>query len=158
MISIDLINSFFARLRAFLLKPFFQKMGKKVYIREGVRFTNPKNISLGNTVYINYNCTISAHRGKIRIGNDVSIGYNASIITTNHRFTSRKIPINRQGDQENTFVIIEDDVWIGAHAIILPNVKIGRGSVIAAGAVITKSVLAYSVMAGVPAKRIKKRR
>jgi maltose O-acetyltransferase len=63
-----------------------------------------------------------------------------------------------QGFKDKEPVIIEDDVWIGARVIILPGVKIGKGSIVGAGAVVTKDVEPYSIVAGVPAKLIRKRK
>jgi len=63
-----------------------------------------------------------------------------------------------QGEIRGLNPVIEDDVWIGRNAVIMPNVKIGKGSIIGAGAVVTKNVKAYSVVGGVPAKLIRKRK
>ena len=65
--------------------------------------------------------------------------------------------INLQGSAYKN-IVVEDDVWIGSRVTILPGVKIGKGSVIAAGAIVTKDVLPYSIMGGIPAKIIKMRK
>jgi acetyltransferase-like isoleucine patch superfamily enzyme len=85
------------------------------------------------------------------------MGPDVKIMTRNHAFDSLDCPMNLQGD---TFlpVIVGDDVWIGANAIILPGVTIERGAVIAAGAVVTKDVAAYGIVGGVPARPIGSRR
>ncbi|MDP2228898.1 MAG: DapH/DapD/GlmU-related protein, partial [Moraxellaceae bacterium] len=79
------------------------------------------------------------------------------IYSQNHIYENPNEPINTQGYALGA-VTIQDDVWIGARAIILPGVLIGQGAVIAAGAVVTKSVPAYGVYAGVPAKAIGERK
>lgn len=157
MIAIDKLDSFRARTRALIFKPFFRSIGSKVYIREDVRFESPKNISIGKFVYINYGCTISAYSGNITIGNDVMIGFNSSILTTNHGYKNFKVSMMKQENQKNANVVIEDDVWIAANVTILPDVKIGKGAIVAAGSVVTKDVKPYSIVGGVPAKHIKYR-
>jgi maltose O-acetyltransferase len=90
--------------------------------------------------------------GEITIGRNVLIGPNSQFETLNH-----EIPLNENGRRPNIIkpIIIEDFVWIGARAVILQGVKIGKGSIIAAGAVVTKDVPANSIVGGVPAKLIK---
>ncbi len=63
-----------------------------------------------------------------------------------------------QGEKKGINPIIEDDVWIGRNAIIMPGVRIGKGSIVGAGAVVTKNVEPYSIVGGVPAKLIRKRK
>ena len=95
--------------------------------------------------------------GEIRIGNDVRIAPHVMIIAANHRFDDVTRPIAKQGVERKS-IVIEDDVWIAGRANIMAGVTIGRGSVVAAGAVVTHDVPPYSVVAGVPAKVIKKRK
>lgn len=82
---------------------------------------------------------------------------NVALIAANHNYTRTDISMNLQGEIEKE-IVIENDVWIGYGAIILPGVNIGQGSVIAAGSVVTKDVPSYSVVAGVPAVVIKNRK
>ncbi len=130
--------------------------GDKFYAHTGVIFLYPQNISIGNNVSINRNSIITA-KTKIRIGNNVSIGPNVIINSGNHNFDDVYIPINKQGHKLAP-ITIEDDVWIGAGAIILSGITVGKGSVIAAGAVVNKDVLPYSVVGGVPIKLLKMRK
>lgn len=95
--------------------------------------------------------------GEIRIGNDVRIASHVMIVGANHKFDDLSRPIAKQGVERKS-VVIEDDVWIGGRVNILAGVTVGRGSVVAAGAVVTHDVPPYSVVAGVPAKAIKKRK
>lgn len=113
-------------------------------------------LTIGNHVGIAQNCFIQV-RGKVTIGNYVIFGPNVSLFSENHRFESTEIPIVLQGENR-IGVTIEDDVWIGAGAIILDGVTIGKGSIIAAGSVVKDSVPSYSIAAGVPAKVIRNRK
>lgn len=145
-----------AFLRAKFIKCFIKKMGGNVFIQWGFKFINPNNIEIGHHVYINHNVELYAQKATIKIGNYVMIGQNTYIGTLNHGFTDWKKPMYFQKDTHEN-VIIEDDVWIGTKAIILPNVRIKRGAFVAAGAVVTKDIDEYSVVGGVPAKHIKYR-
>ena len=89
------------------------------------------------------------------IGNDVLIGSGAHFYAANDAFERRDIKIADQGHSPAEDLVIEDDVWIGANAIILLGVRIVKHSVIAAVSVVTKSIEPYSVYAGIPARKIK---
>lgn len=109
-----------------------------------------KNIIIGKNVFLNTGCSFQ-DRGGITIGDGTLIGMNVSISTLNHGFSSET--------RNTTYpspVIIESNVWIGTGANILPGVTIGSNSVVAAGAVVTKDVPENVVVAGVPAKVVKK--
>ena len=94
--------------------------------------------------------------GNVIFGDDCLVGPRVIFRTANHQFADRKKKINMQGHSIGD-INVGDDVWIGANAIILPGVRIGSGSVVAAGAVVTKDVPPFTVVAGVPAKIIKQR-
>jgi acetyltransferase-like isoleucine patch superfamily enzyme len=115
----------------------------------------PKNLLLGNNVYMNRGIFITA-RALISIGNDVLIGPYTVINSANHEFVSPTSPIRLQGHVKKP-ITIEDDVWIGANVTIVAGVTLGKGSVVAAGAVVTHDVPPYHVVAGVPARVMKKR-
>jgi len=93
---------------------------------------------------------------KIKFGNDCLFGNNVTIWCRNHNFSSIDQPIREQGHSFKP-VIIGHDVWIAAHSVILPGITIGDGSVVAAGSVVTKNIPPLSIVAGVPAKVMKKR-
>lgn len=116
-------------------------------IGEGLKVGN--NSSIGPFAYIG--CS-----GYVEIGDNVIMGPRVGIYAENHLFDNMDIPIKEQGVLRE-FVKIEDDCWIASNVNILAGVTIGKGSVIASGSVVTKNVPAYSVVAGVPAKVIKKR-
>ncbi len=91
--------------------------------------------------------------GGVTVGNMVRIGPRVNITTNNHIFRDRSRAIMDQGADFGK-IVIEDDVWIGANVTILPEVTIGHGAVVGAGAVVTKDVAPFSIVAGVPAKVI----
>jgi acetyltransferase-like isoleucine patch superfamily enzyme len=94
--------------------------------------------------------------GRITIGNDVMIGPRITMIAENHNFVDLSRPMNQQG-VNNKGITIGNDVWIGASATILDGVTIGDHVIVAAGAVVTKDVPPYAIVAGVPARQIKNR-
>lgn len=109
-----------------------------------------KNIHLGKNVFINSGCKFQ-DQGGIYIGDRALIGHNVVLATLNH-----PLDPNKRSSLEPAPIHIEDDVWIGSGTIVLPGVTIGHGSVVAAGAVVTKDVPAMTVVGGIPAKPIKK--
>lgn len=94
--------------------------------------------------------------GHVAIGTDVLLGPRVTILPENHVFRSVHHTIKSQG-VARTRVIIEDDCWIGAASTILAGVRIGKGSIVAAGAVVTKDVPPFSIVGGVPARILKSR-
>lgn len=144
-----------ARARAIIWGLVAKRIGNKTYIREGCLIYNPKNVSIGNEVYINRYCELDA-ADRLSIGNFVKIGAFSAIYTSNHRYDRIDVPIFKQ-DYKTQPVVIGDDVWIGAHVIILPGVTIHDGAIVGAGSVVTHDVAKYSIVAGVPAKCIKNR-
>ena len=109
-----------------------------------------KNIHLGKNVFINADCKFQ-DQGGIYIGDDTLIGHNVVLATLNHE----EDPENR-GNLIAAPIKIGNKVWIGSNATILPGVTVGDGAIIAAGAVVTKDVDSMSIVAGVPAKFIRK--
>ncbi|WP_108444442.1 acyltransferase [Halomonas denitrificans] len=116
----------------------------KVYLGDGTKVTIGKGCQINEGVFI---------QGAV-IGKDVMIAPNASLLSNMHKFDRVDIPIKDQGKVKGNLVKVEDDVWIGRNAIILPGVKLGKGAIVGAGSVVTKDVEAYAVVGGVPAKVI----
>jgi maltose O-acetyltransferase len=85
------------------------------------------------------------------------MGPHVTINGANHNFERTDIPMRKQGVKKYPPVVIEDDVWIGSHVIIMPGLIIKKGTIIGAGAIVTKDFPAYSVIGGNPAKLIKSR-
>ena len=142
-----LIN--FSRIRRYiyivLLKSSFKNIGKNVYIGKNCIFTS-ENISIGNDVYIGPNCCFQSKHGEIIIGSHVMFGPGVHIHGGDHITNQQGVYIkNVKKDKADLQVIIEDDVWIGAMTIILKGVKIGCGSIIGAGSIVTKDVPNYSI-------------
>ncbi len=109
-------------------------------------------IKVGNNCFINSFTAIYGH-GDLRIGDGCLIGPQVTIIPVNYGFKDRNTPFRLQKPSLKG-IILEDDVWVGAGVTILDGCTVGQGSVIGAGAVLTKSVEPYSIVAGVPAKKI----
>ncbi|MFP7753822.1 acyltransferase [Thermodesulfobacteriota bacterium B35] len=130
-------------------------VGKNVNIGEGCWFSHSEKLILGDNVGINMGCMLNANGG-LEIGKNTLLGPGVVIWSQNHIYTRRDIPVAKQG-YECKRVIIGEDVWIGARAIILPGVRVGKGAVVGAGAVVTGDVASFSIVAGVPARQIKER-
>lgn len=137
--------------------------GKNVYLRPmSSDFKGLENLSIGDDVVIPKGSTFYCTRAQLVIGNKVIFGPRPTIITGDHRIDLiGEYIIDVTDDQklpnQDAPVVIEDDVWCGANVTILKGVTIGHGSVVAAGAVVTKSCPPYSIIGGVPAKVIKRR-
>ena len=95
-------------------------------------------------------------QGTVSVGADVAIAAHSTIVAVNHGFEGRDVPIRRQSGRA-AGIRIEDDVWVASNCVVLDDVTVGRGSVVAAGAVVTRSVEPYGVVAGVPAKLLRHR-
>ena len=157
-----------------LLAPLYQHRGKHSVIHRSARMDTPpyRKFSLGDySVVESFACInnavgdvqigdytrIGLHNtiiGPVKIGHHVNLAQGITVTALNHNFDDTNKRIDEQGVSTNA-VTIEDDVWIGANAVILPGVTIGNHCVVAAGAVVTKDVPPHSLVAGVPAKVIK---
>ena len=158
-----------------LLAPLYQHRGKHSVIHRSARMDTPpyRVFSLGDysviesfacinnavgDVIIGDHTRVGLHNtiiGPLEIGSHVNLAQGITVTALNHNFSDANKRIDEQGVSTSP-VTIEDDVWIGANAVILPGVTIGEHSVVAAGAVVTKDVPPHSLVAGVPAKVIKK--
>lgn len=141
------------KIRVFFGKKIMKNVGLNVNIETGALF-NP-NVEIGNNSTIGVNCEVV---GKAKIGNNVLMGPEVVLYAQNHNFKDKNTLIYNQGYDEEKGVTIEDDVWIGRRVIILPGVTIKKGTVVGAGAIVTKSFPEYSVIGGNPAKLIGKRK
>ena len=123
------------------------KKGEKIYIGDNCHFT-PKTILLGSHIYIGANAVFQSVHGFIEIGNHVMFGPGCHIHGGNHEFHEIGKNIDESGNKslgDDGKVIIEDDCWIGSNSIILKGVRIGRGSVIGAGSIVTKDIPPYTI-------------
>ena len=157
-----------------LIAPLYQHRGRGSKIYWSARMDTPpyRRFWLGEQSVVESFCCINNAVGDVTIGDHTRIGIHSTIIgpvcigshvhlaqgitvtALNHRYDDKKRRIDEQGVSTQP-VVISDDVWIGANAVILPGVTIGRHAVVAAGAVVTKDVPDYCMVGGVPAKIIK---
>jgi acetyltransferase-like isoleucine patch superfamily enzyme len=145
-------------LRRTLIKNRFNRFGFKFISEGSFVFENPKQIEIGNYVSFNRNVQLLAQGdAKIIIEDYVMIGPDVCILTYRHGYSDVDVPMKMQRNSYGS-VVIKEDVWIGAKAIVLAGVTINKGAIIGAGAVVTKDVPAYAIVAGVPAKVIKMRK
>jgi acetyltransferase-like isoleucine patch superfamily enzyme len=140
----------FYNIRHFLYRYMYGiKIGKGSSIHLNC-FLNRLNLNIGKNTSINRKCYLDS-RGGINIGNNVSISPEVHLITASHNINDSNFKFYTKQ------IIIEDYVFIGTRAVILPGIILKEGCVVAAGSVVTKSFPEYSVVAGVPAKVISKR-
>ena len=144
------------KFRSYFASKMFKFSGKNITVRKGALIGSGKNVSIGDNSRIGANCRFMIKEGLI-IGENVEMGPDVIFIDVNHSISNTDVPIIFQGDDAPKTIIIGDDVWIGARSIILPGVHIGKGTVIGAGTVVTKSTEEYSVVVGNPGKLIRKR-
>ncbi len=112
------------------------------------------DIVIGEHCYLNPHTVIYSGHG-VKLGNYVMVAPGVKIVPANHAFASREIEMRHQGFMPSKGgVVIEDDVWLGANAVLLDGTYIERGAIIAAGSVVSGRVDAYSIWGGVPAKKI----
>jgi len=154
-------------------------LGRKVKINHNVYLdcSNNGKINLNDNVTLNHFCQLQARKGSITfginsemnnfsliysggsniiIGNNVLIGPRVNIIGYSHEFSEKSIPIREQKCISKN-IYIEDDVWIGAQCTIFAGIRIGKGSVIGAGSIVTKDILPFTINVGNPCTKIKNR-
>jgi acetyltransferase-like isoleucine patch superfamily enzyme len=136
--------------------------GGKIVIDDGVTIsdgviiaTYGGTVMIGSRAYLGPCCVLYGHGG-LTIGNNTMIGAHTVIVAADHSFDRTDIPINLQPIRK-LGITVADDVWIGAACCILDGVRIGKGAVIGAGAVVTKDIDAYGVAVGVPALTVRSR-
>lgn len=140
----------FWTLRRLYLRLVKCKIGNGTFLMKKMYIQSPNRLVIGNNTHINRDCILDA-RANIRIGNSVSISHRVNIITGSHDHQKSDFPSNKQP------IIIDDYVWIGVGATVLRGVHIGKGAVVCAGAVVVSDVKPYTVVGGVPAKKIGER-
>lgn len=146
---------FFNRIRTWYVSSILgiMKSDKGNYFENRVYIGNASGIKIGSHCHINENVFIKG----ATIGNYVMVAPGAIILNSTHNTERKDIPMVMQGEKRGLNPIIEDDVWNGRNAIILLGIVIKKGSIVGAGAIVTKNVESYSIEGGVPAKLIKKR-
>jgi acetyltransferase-like isoleucine patch superfamily enzyme len=155
----------------------FAALGSNVVFEAGVLVFHAETIRVGSNVYVGHNTILKGYfrrelvigndtwigqqcfmhsAGGLSIGNRVGVGPGVRIITSYHKEEWPNVPI-LFSDLEFEEVVIEDDCDVGVGAIILPGVRVGKGSQVGAGAVVSQNVEPYSVVAGVPARLLRRR-
>lgn len=147
-------KSFFSKGRIYLLRKLGAKLGRECSVLKSVSISYPERLTIGNQSGLGLRTVINCH-AEVNIGNRVLMGPEVMIFTANHKWNETEKTFYKQGFHAKP-INIGDDTWVGARAIILPGVTIGKGVIIAAGAVVNSDVPDYFIVGGVPAKFIKK--
>jgi acetyltransferase-like isoleucine patch superfamily enzyme len=155
----------------------FARLGDNVVFEAGVLVFHPENVEIGSNVYVGHQTILKGYHaarmligdgtwigqqcffhsgGGLTIGSDVGIGPGVRILTSSHRLDAGREPI-LHSPVEFSPVVIEDGADIGVGAIVLPGTRVGRGSQVAAGAVVAEDVPEYAIAAGVPARVLRRR-
>jgi acetyltransferase-like isoleucine patch superfamily enzyme len=137
----------FHTFRIWLLRMLKANIGNNVGLYRGFEVRRPSKLSIGNSTVIGHGALLDARMG-LTIGNNVNLSNEVMIWTLHHDYNDTGFAA------VGSPVVIEDYVWLCSRAIILPGVTIGKGAVVAAGAVVARDVLPYTVVGGVPAKKI----
>lgn len=156
---VDILKNFIIGLRnfyVFRLRFPWVKRGSNVHCQMSAYFWSAhRHIIIGNDVGIGFRCLFQSD---IEIGNKVFIASDVAFINSDdHRYDIVGKAIWDSGRGDKYKIVVEDDVWIGYRAIVLSPARIGRGSIVAAGAVVNSEVPRYSIVGGIPAKVIKMR-
>lgn len=149
--SYEIGGGFGKRMRYICGKNIFDKCGKNINIEHGVYFQTGQGLEVGDHSGLGINSRIDP----AKIGKYVMMGQDVMLLSRNHEYSDITKPMQLQGLRPYEPIIIEDDVWIGSRVIILPGRRIGKGSIIGAGAIVTKDVPPYAIVGGNPAKILK---
>ncbi len=139
-----------SRLRHLIYRAFGMKISHESHIYMGAEIRTPSRIKIGTGTSIGHRAILDG-RGSLTIGNHVNFGTGVWVWTAEHDVHDQDFRVHKEP------VVIEDFVWCSARVMVLPGVTIGEGSVVAAGAVVTKDVEPYTIVGGVPAKKIGER-
>jgi maltose O-acetyltransferase len=138
--------------RAMACKRLFRSCGQRVNVEKGANFYTGWEVEIGDDSSLGIECMVPYD---LKVGKDVMMGPYVIIVGENHQFARRDLPMRLQGYNKFPPVRIEDDVWIGARAMIMPGITIGKGAIVAAGAIVTKDVPPYAICGGNPARIIR---
>lgn len=143
------------RLRAALAGQMLDRCGQGVNVEHGAWFGSGSGVRLGDRSDIGMDALVM---GPVDIGADVMMGPRCILLAHQHETADPGRPMNGQGFKEDRVIVIEDDVFIGAGTIILPGRRIGRGSIVGAGSVVSRDIPPWTVAAGNPARVLRERR
>jgi len=139
------------RIRGLIYKPFLKKCGRNFQVGIGAKLENLNGLEFGDNVYIGPDCWICGIRGGIVFEDEVMLGPKICMVSSNHSILNESF---RFGPGIGKKIVIGRGTWIGANASIMAGVTIGRCSLVAAGAVVTKDFEPFSIVGGVPARKI----
>lgn len=131
------------------------RLGDRVTLRRGVVLAGHGTLTIGSHTTINDGCQISAFDA-VHIGANCLFAPRVCVLDIDHRFDTRERPLRQQG-YRTAPVVIGDDVWLGANAVVLRGVRIGRGAIVGANSVVTHDVPDYAIVGGVPARVLRMR-
>ena len=142
------------RVRRWAAEDLFDHAGGRINIEKGAWFGSGRGISVGDRSGLGLDCLVM---GPLTLGRDVMVGPRCMFVSQAHNTGDVSLPMTDQGMAEDRPIVVEDDVWFGAAVIVLPGVRVGHGSVIGAGSIITKDVPPFACVAGSPARVVKYR-
>lgn len=128
---------------------------KNSKFENGIYISDAKYLKIGKFVRINENVFL---QGKITIGDYALIAPNVAIYTQAHIHDNVSTPVVKQGSVTQKGVVLKDNVWLGRNVVVLPGITIGEGAIVGANSVVTKDVLPFTIVGGVPAKLIRERK
>lgn len=139
------------RLRGFLVKPFFKSCGKNFQLAKGAIINYPRNIEIGDNVYLAHDVWLNGTGGLI-IGNGVIVSPKVVIATTKHVYENGSVRLEKS---QHGPIKIGDGTWIASNSVITMNTRVGKGCIIGACSSVTKDIPDFAFAGGVPAKVIK---
>ncbi|MEJ5914118.1 acyltransferase [Pseudokineococcus sp. 1T1Z-3] len=142
------------RLRGWLARWMLDECGTDVNVEHGAWFGSGRGIRLGDRSDLGMDSLVI---GPVHIGKDVMMGPRCVLLASSHRVDDTSRPMNTQGFAADRPIVIEDDVFVGAGCVVLPGRRIGRGSIVGAGSVVAHDVPPWSVVAGNPARLVRRR-
>lgn len=140
-----------SRLRAHLYRLLRTRVGRAPTMKGGTR-VNGYGLRIGDRVFVNRHCYFDLS-APVDLGNDVVVGHHTFFVTASHEIGDAR---RRAGAVKPAPIVVEDGVWIGCRSTILPGVRLGRGSVIAAGSMVVRDVPANTLVGGVPARELRR--
>lgn len=127
-----------------------------IYFHFDGLYSDGPSILIGNNCFIGVGCEFNISE-LLEVGGDCLIASGCKFIDHNHNFSRRDIPMHSQSNCIKGKIVLERDVWLGVNVTVLKGVRVGRGAIVAAGSVVTKSIPAYEIWGGIPAKKISDR-
>lgn len=132
------------------------RLEHEIYFKfDGIYAPGP-SIVIRDRVFLGFGCEFNI-RKRIEIGDDCLIGSGAKFVDHDHGSDARDRPMNQQTSGAEADIVIAPDVWLGANVVVLKGVRIGRGAIVAAGAIVTKDIAEFEIWGGVPARKISER-